>query len=211
MCQSKCTCKKNPCNASGLKQCPVCKDVMKSACGKKTCCSESKPVILNGDHDILKKLRTRRLQKIAEQAVDSEGDSEDSEQAAESEGDSEDSDESDVEDNDEVDICENTSTESQSSSTRPRNQLPFCAIKRGVWIVVVYEGEYFLGQVETVHPAGCDVHSACALVTCLKKPYGISGEQEFENPQNIICYDEFYKSAVTPKSSKVGCKHVLTY
>ena len=116
---------------------------MKSACGKKTCCSESKPVILNGDHDILKKLRTRRLQKIAEQAVDSEGDSEDSEQAAESEGDSEDSDESDVEDNDEVDICENTSTESQSSSTRPRNQLPFCTIEHCVWIVVVYEGEYF--------------------------------------------------------------------
>ena len=59
VCQSKCTCKKNACNASGLKQCPVCKDVMKSACRKKTCCSESKPVIISVEYNILKKSRTR--------------------------------------------------------------------------------------------------------------------------------------------------------
>lgn len=47
-CKDGCTCKSTPCQANGLKQCPVCETVMKSQCNKAQCklVSAGKPVML---------------------------------------------------------------------------------------------------------------------------------------------------------------------
>ena len=59
-CKESCSCKSSSCKASGLKQCPICNDVMKSNCSKKKCFVDGvKPMMVLCSFDTTKKLNRK--------------------------------------------------------------------------------------------------------------------------------------------------------
>ena len=63
-CKETCSCKDKVCKASGLKQCPVCNEVMKSECSKKKCLINGiKPLMMLCEFDM--RTRADRREKAA--------------------------------------------------------------------------------------------------------------------------------------------------
>ena len=65
----------------------------------------------------------------------------------------------------------------------------------GMWVVVKYEGEKFLGKV-------MDKKCGEYLVRCLNKPFGISTPQTYESDEGIY-YTEVYQTDVTPENKQI--------
>ena len=73
------------------------------------------------------------------------------------------------------------------------------------WVIVVYEGERFIGKVMTEAVNG-DVR-----VRCLEKPFGINEPQKLEHEEDVIFYGRLFRTNVTPQLIKFGRKWLWRY
>ena len=64
----------------------------------------------------------------------------------------------------------------------------------GMWVVVIYEGERFLGNVQ--HKKKGEFN-----VLCLEKPYGIGEPQSYESGIPIY-YDKVYHTNIVPTTTQ---------
>ena len=72
---------------------------------------------------------------------------------------------------------------------------PISTVKEGDWVVVIYEGEKFIGKV-------VNAVNGQAVVQCLTKPLGINTPQDFE--ADTVYYETVYYTSIMPKLVKVG-------
>ena len=72
---------------------------------------------------------------------------------------------------------------------------PISTVKKGDWVVVIYEEEKLIGKV-------ANVVNGQAATQCLTKPLGINTPQDFE--ADTIYYETVYYTPITPKLVKVG-------
>ena len=86
--------------------------------------------------------------------------------------------------------------------------LPYDDVKIGLWVIVEYEGEYFIGLVIAVHKL-----TRTARVTCLEHPFGISSPQNMEKETIAADYSEekLFVAPVKPKGVKVGRMYKYEY
>ena len=68
-------------------------------------------------------------------------------------------------------------------------------VNPGLWIIVFYEGERFLGKVQTKKAGEFKV-------LCLEKLFGINVAQCFESGEAIF-YEKVYKTNIEPKQTQV--------
>ena len=152
-CKESCVCKEKICKAAGLKECSVCGDVMKSQCSKARCTVEGiKPMMKLSWYDTDKKLNrskavskgkrkgTKQIQAEDDTATDINVDSDYSYEAeSEEEG-----------ENIDYDSCDEE--QASTSSVKPTNEygdpLDYDHVKAGMWVVVLYEEERFIGKVQ---------------------------------------------------------------
>ena len=77
----------------------------------------------------------------------------------------------------------------------------------GMWVVVKYEGEKFIGNVLGKRNGEFQVH-------CLDKPFGIREPQSYEKVDPRTgppFYTDVYEASVTPKPVKIGRKYFFQY
>ena len=72
---------------------------------------------------------------------------------------------------------------------------PISTVKEGDWVVVICEGEKFIGKV-------VNAVNGQAVVQCLTKPLGINTPQDFE--ADTVYYETVYYTSIMPKLVKVG-------
>ena len=70
-------------------------------------------------------------------------------------------------------------------------------MKDGMWVVVKYEGEKWIGKV-------MDRKGGKVRVKCLEKPFGIGMPQRFESDGEAIYYSQAFATNVVPKQSGSG-------
>ena len=68
--------------------------------------------------------------------------------------------------------------------------MPYKDVLPGMWVVVRYEGEVFLGKV---------LQKRCGeyMVRCLSMPFGVNAPQQFEEDEGIY-YNEVYQLDIVP-------------
>ena len=83
--------------------------------------------------------------------------------------------------------------------------LPPKEATEGMWVIVHYEEEKFLGKIIRKRNIGVQVR-------CLEKPYGIHEPQDMERDENAILYKTLYKLRCNPpKLIQVGRKWQWKY
>ena len=60
------------------------------------------------------------------------------------------------------------------------------AVKSGMWIIVIYEEEKWLGRV-------LEIRGGQVRVQCLEKPFGVTGPQKLESGHEAIFHFKFIK------------------
>ena len=73
----------------------------------------------------------------------------------------------------------------------------------GRWVIVKYEGEKFIGNVDSKR-------NGEFLVRCLEKPFGIREPQSYESGEPIY-YDEVYGTSAIPTPTRIGRKWLFKY
>ena len=90
------------------------------------------------------------------------------------------------------------------------SQLHENLITCGMWVKVIYEGEYFLdlGLVD-----GIVASMKQAKTRCLQHPFGVVSSQELEAERDAVFYESncIFKSPVIPSLIKVQRKWKCTY
>ena len=79
------------------------------------------------------------------------------------------------------------------SKVLDEDEIEYCDIKAGMWVVVVYEEERFIRKVQ--HKMAGEVN-----VRCLEKPLGINLPQLFE-PGEGIYYAKVYRTDIRPSQT----------
>lgn len=79
--------------------------------------------------------------------------------------------------------------------------LPATDVKVGMWVLVEYEMEKFIGRILEIDEGQFRVH-------CLAKPYGIRTPQEFEREKDAIFYKQVFNTKHFPKEVQV-CRKLL--
>ena len=120
----------------------------------------------------------------------------------ESESDEESDANSDVESDEERNREADKSDSELLISDQPMN---FDDVLIGMWVVVQYEGEKFIGIVDSKNENNGEY-----MVRCLEKPYGIREAQSYENG-SAICYSAVYETSAIPTPTRVGRKWLFTY
>lgn len=77
-------------------------------------------------------------------------------------------------------------------------------VEAGMWVIVFYEDEKFIGKV-------IKVVDKQVQVRCLQKPLGINEPQEFEREEDAVFYDKVYDTDLKPKNLKIGRKWLWKY
>ena len=201
-CKEWCICNEKICKAAGLKECSVCGDVMKSQCSKARCTVVNiRPLMKLPWFDVEKKLnrstaarkKKSRSKIIKECAISTdESDYCDSE---EDEGEEEEE-ELLLSEGEEGEGEEEVTDLQQASCSKvlDEDEIEYCDVKAGMWVVVVYEEERFIGKVQ--HKKAGEVN-----VRCLEKPLGINLPQLFE-PGERIYYAKMYRTDIRPSQTQ---------
>ena len=106
---------------------------------------------------------------------------------------------------------ENSEVDLDTSGSKSQNLQPlsYDVIKNNPddWVVVNYEGEYFLRKVEKLFDTSRSVQ-----VRCLEKPYGIKEPQNSEPECSSVVYEEsqLYVCPVKPKPVEVS-RHLFKF
>ena len=187
-CKDSCVCESIPCKATGLKQCPVCSNVIRSQCSKKKCMVNGiKPLMVLCSFDVTKNLdrkekgkaknkaKKRKLEFEFSSGEDSEGSDEDGDLLFEHL------------------IQEQHFQELESGTSRDDHndvfyKLANANVSAGMWVVVYWEGEKFLGVVKSKSRKSYHVF-------CLEKPYGVCEPQLLEEKGDE--YDAVYNAEIT--------------
>ena len=143
-CKVTCICDSILCDATGLKQCIVCQDVMKSQCTKSKCkVNGIKLRMIMCHFDIEKKLQgSSKRQSSLKRKLTIENEETESESDSLSDLDIS----SDGSDDDLLDDCDNDGiNDGQDSSSEQLygEELSHKKVKEGMWVVVEYEGKSF--------------------------------------------------------------------
>ena len=204
-CKEVCSCKQAKCAATGLKQCPVCKNVLKSLCSKATCKVDGvKPtMILPAGKEVCKSGRRKKLfeelDEEEEDATDEEAESEEEDSQDEKE-DGEEEEESIT--NEDYEIGE--SSKSTSPTKIPLTKIPLSKVEIDDWVKVKYEGELFIGRViPGQKDDGSKQIKKHVRVRCLNLPYGIHEPQDFERENDAVDYTEVYECTEKPVGVQV--------
>ena len=220
-CRESCVCNEPVCKASAFKECSVCGDVMKSQCSKARCTVNSiRPLMKLSWYDTEKKYKKsskkKKVNEILREALhnstDDDVDDDDEDDEDDDDGDDDDDEtddfelESEVEEDYDVDEVDSnhqggssrfTEYEEQGGSSRFTEYgelMHYDDVQPGIWVVVVYEEEKFIGKVQ--HKKGGEVN-----VRCLEKPLGINTPQIFE-PGEGIYYEKVYKTDIIPTQTQ---------
>ena len=197
-CKEKCSCEQSKCAATGLKQCLVCKNILKSQCGKAKCKVDGvKPTMIlpAGKKDC----QTGRRKKLFE--TDEEEDDEEDKEDEESEDATDDDEGDETEEDDEE--CETDVEMGEGSGGEDLKKIPLISVKDGDWVKVKYEEEIFIGK---VIPGEKDVGKQIkkhVRVRCLVHPYGIRKPQDMERENDAVDYIEVYECTDEPRLIKV--------
>ena len=221
LCKEKCQCSTSPsCIISGLKQCPVCLDVFKSQCSKSSCIIDGKkPVMVaapSAPSAVPKQASNREAKRAAKRAFKdmAYGDDEDEEDDDDEEAEEvvhsketeseEESGLSEMSDDEEEDRSEEVSVECNRNADENTNELlvsddpmNYDDVLSGMWVVVWYEGERFLGNVDS--KVDGDIY-----VRCLDKPFGVRTPQSYERGR-ITCWKEVYETNAIPEVTQIDC------
>ena len=138
-CVNTCQCE-GDCMAAGLKQCPVCHNVLKSVCGKAGCqVAGKKPTKIEV---VSKKIKVRR------QLIQDDDDEEDDVSSYDDDLEEEmiGSDHDDCNTDNETGESGNLN-QGKRVAANGDDEVPIQMVKIGQWVKVKYEGEYFLGKV----------------------------------------------------------------
>ena len=203
ICKESCACD-GVCVVKGLKQCPVCLNILKSQCSTSSCTGENgqKPKMIAPSYSSKRRSnKVKRILNLAEESVDSDFDDDVSDfddDVSDFDDDVSDFDDDvsnnddDVSDNDASDdvVSDNDNDEDRtigmecSPSAVSGEPMDFNEVEIGMWVVAVYEMERFLGKVIAKKVGKFNVH-------CLEKPFGINTPQFFENDEDVW-YDKVY-------------------
>ena len=80
-------------------------------------------------------------------------------------------------------------------SDKGETPMKFDDVEAGMWVIVVYEGEKFLGNVQ-------DKKASQFNVLCLEKPFGINVPQNFEKGEGVY-YDNVFQTDIKPEQTQV--------
>ena len=86
-----------------------------------------------------------------------------------------------------------------------QDELETNKVNEGDWVIVVYEGERFIGKVMT------EAVNEDVCVRCLEKPFGINEPQKLEREEDAIFYGRLFRTNVTPQLIKFGRKWLWRY
>ena len=201
-CKDSCVCGSEKCQASGLKQCPVCGDVMKTHCSKKKCqVNGIKPLMVFCGFDQAKKAKAKanvKAPKVSKKRG-AELFADDSDDSDYSNG-SDDLDDFDDFPHQFTDDDDEESTVGGVPRAPSQNGRVLLPIKNedvvcGMWVVVSYEGECFIGMVVSKDGEWINVR-------CLQLPYGIGEPQLFEEGEGES-YPIVFESSVTPEQVSI--------
>ena len=202
-CKISCVCDEIVCKATGLKQCVVCQDIMKSQCTKSRCkVNGIKPLMTQCHFDVEKKFqggakslpsRKRKLFEADDEESDTDCDTEDSISS------------------DSESVYSDDTAEGLYATPKEMygDKLSHKDVKEGMWVVVNYEEEKFLGKVQSKA-------KTTITVLCLEKPLGIREPQSFESGDGFD-YDFVYATDLKPyltqmnKDGKKGRKWLWVY
>ena len=88
--------------------------------------------------------------------------------------------------------------------------IPYEKVNEGIWVIVIYEEEKWIGKVVTkCHDQVC--------VKCLEKPFGIHQRQLLEREEDSIYFSQVYHTDITPEQTQTdandrkGCKWFWHY
>ena len=221
-CKESCCCEEIICKATGLKECPVCKDVMKSQCTKAKCKVDGiKPLMVSCEFDVSKQIqrsskklpqRKRQLTYDLESGSDEELNfSEDDDNVDEELNLSENDDnveeggdvggESDVEN-----IDQDDTDDSESGGNDDATPMNFEEIHQNMWVKVIYEGQKFIGKVmeKVMAKEGDKKKQAFVKVKCLEKPFGIREPQDFEMGDGVYYkLSRVFKTDMKPEMTQI--------
>ena len=76
------------------------------------------------------------------------------------------------------------------------NELQYEDVNEGQWVIVVYEGERFVGKIT-------ENGNKMFAVRYLEKPLGIGTPQDLEKETDVVFYDRVYQANVQPSLVKV--------
>ena len=96
--------------------------------------------------------------------------------------------ESDV---DKISVAPEVPLVTQSTNSVVLEELLFEDVTVNSWVLVLYEGEKFLGQC-------LSKINGKFRVQCLSMPYGIRSAQVFEKEVDVVYYDKVYKPPIFP-------------
>ena len=208
ICKGNCQCPTAPkCIIASFKQCPVCLNVIKSQCSKLSCIIDGKkPVMIlapsaipsAGPSGIPKRSAKQVFKEMAYHDDDEEDWEEDEEESEEEADESEVSGLLELSDDDDQSF-DNTVDELVVSD----DPMHYDDVLIGRWVIVKYEGEKFIGNVDSKR-------NGEFLVRCLEKPFGIREPQSYESGEPIY-YDEVYGTSAIPTPTRIGRKWLFKY
>ena len=108
--------------------------------------------------------------------------------------------ESDV---DKISVAPEVPLVTQSTNSVVLEELLFEDVTVNSWVLVLYEGEKFLGQC-------LSKINGKFRVQCLSMPYGIRSAQVFEKEVDIVYYDKVYKPPIFPWAIELDDEWKLT-
>ena len=228
LCNETCQCNTPECIITGLKQCPVCLNVLKSSCSKSSCMIDGKkPVMIVAPSarpsaiskpPPVRQAKQRASKKFKEMVNSVEDtDLEDEEVFSDDNSTDISSESSDIEDfvfedgkprpfvcEDPKPILDEGDFEiGESSSDDQLIRKPLLSVLEGDWVKVIYEGAIFIGKVSPVKVSGKQKQEF-VRVRCLRKPYGIREPQDLETEEEAADYREVYECKEEPQMVQVA-------
>ena len=179
-CKDKCVCEgKRKCAAAGLKVCEVCSNVLQSTCGKAACkIDEKRPMMIWPACSQSASVRSKR-KLWYDQSESENSDSDVSEQSNFL---------------DEHDVGHDDESEDE---TNDLEEIHYEDVRSGMWVLVFYEQEKWLGKV-------IEKREGQVRVRCLEKPFGVNMSQNMERKHEAVFYHNVYKAYVKSWQSGSG-------
>ena len=171
-CKDKCVCDgKRKCAAAGLKMCEVCSNIPQSTCGKAACKIDGKSHMMILPACSQSASVGSKSKLWYDQSESESSDSDISEQSNFS---------------DEHDVSHGDKSEDE---TNDLEEIHYKDIKSGIWVLVFYEQEKWLGKV-------IEKREGEVRVRYLKKPFGVNMPQIVEREHEAVFYHNVYKANV---------------
>ena len=95
---------------------------------------------------------------------------------------------------DEHDVGHDDESEDEANDLE---EIHYKDVKSGMWVLVFYEREKWLGKV-------IEKRKSQVRVRCLEKPFGVNMSQHMEREHEAVFYHNVYKANVKPWQSRSG-------